>query len=286
MKLERLAYIGLSVDDPQAWLRFALDGLGLADAGAVGETLRLQMDDRSWRIALHPGPLNDLAYVGFEVDTTQALEQLEASLGRRGVRCQRLTAAQLQTRRVQAGIAFKDPDGLDVEVVHGLEPAARPFHSSLVGEFVTDAQGLGHVVLSSSDPERTIEFYRLLGFELSDLILMDVGEGRRMTITFLHCNSRHHTLAVARIPTKRRLDHFLLELNAVDEVIEAYNRMRRLGYPIHRHLGRHPNDRMLSFYVTTPAGFDVELGWGGQQVGADWQVQSYDRISLWGHEAS
>ena len=286
MKLERLAYLGLCVEDPQAWLRFALDGLGLADAGATGETLRLQMDDRSWRIALHRAPRNDLSYVGFEVDGSEALDQLEASLGRRDIECRRLTPAQLQVRCVRGGIAFKDPDGLDVEVVHGLAPASRPFDSSLVSGFVTNGQGLGHVVLSSADPERTIEFYRALGFELSDRIQMDVGSGRVLTITFMHCNSRHHTLAVARLPMERRLEHFLLEVESVDEMIAAYNRMRRLGHPIRRHLGRHPNDRMLSFYVTTPAGFDVELGWDGQQVGADWEVRTYDRVSLWGHEAT
>lgn len=286
MKLERLAYLGLCVEDPQAWMRFALDGLGLADAGAIGDTLRLQMDDRSWRIALHRAPRNDLSYVGFEVAGGEALDQLEASLGRRDIECRRLTPAQLQARCAAGGIAFKDPDGLDVEVVHGLAPASRPFESSLVRGFVTNGQGLGHVVLSSSDPERTTGFYRSLGFELSDWINMEVAPGRVVKITFLHCNSRHHTLALAQVPMPRRLEHFMLEVGSVDEVIAGYNRMRRLGHPIRRHLGRHPNDRMLSFYVTTPAGFDVELGWDGVQVGADWEVKTYDHVSLWGHEPS
>ena len=286
MKIERLAYVGLSVDDPQAWFRFAREGMGLADAGTIGETRRLQMDDRSWRIALHKAPSNDLAYVGFEVDETAALDHLEAALRQRDIECRRLTPAQLDARCVRAGIAFKDPDGLDVEVIHGHAAASRPFESPLVRGFVTNGQGLGHVVLSIKDPERTVEFYRFLGFELSDLIRMEFGPGMLVTISFLHCNSRHHTLAFARLPLARRLEHMMLEVRSVDEVIEAYNRMRRLGYPIRRHLGRHPNDRMLSFYVTTPSGFDVEIGWDGQQVAADWVVQTYDRVSLWGHEAS
>lgn len=286
MKLERLAYIGLWVEDPQAWLRFATDGLGLVDGGAGGDSLRLRMDDRSWRIALHPAPSNDLAYIGFEVDATESLEQLATTLRGRDIECRRMTPAQLQERHVQAGIAFKDPDGLDIEVVRGLAQAAQPFASKLVPKFVTNGQGLGHVVLSSPDPERTADFYKSLGFALSDTIEMDVGSGRTLKITFLHCNSRHHTLALARIPMQRRMDHLMVEVESVDDVIAAYNRMRHLNYPLRRHLGRHPNDRMLSFYVITPAGFDVEFGWDGRQIGEDWQAQTYDRISLWGHEAS
>ena len=31
-------------------------------------------------------------------------------------------------------------------------------------------------------------------------------------------------------------------------------------------LGRHPNDRMFSFYAKTPSGFQFEFGWGGREV--------------------
>ncbi len=55
--------------------------------------------------------------------------------------------------------------------------------------------------------------------------------------------------------------------------------------PIVRHMGRHTNDQMLSFYVKTPAGFDVEFGCEGVHVCPDnWKVRTYDSISLWGHE--
>jgi hypothetical protein len=49
-------------------------------------------------------------------------------------------------------------------------------------------------------------------------------------------------------------------------------------------LGRHPNDRMFSFYARTPSGFQFELGWGGRQVDdATWTPTTYDHISEWGH---
>ena len=56
------------------------------------------------------------------------------------------------------------------------------------------------------------------------------------------------------------------------------------GAPVSITLGRHSNDRMVSFYVRTPSGFDVEFGWDGWQV--DWSnyVPTRSEIfSLWGH---
>ena len=49
-------------------------------------------------------------------------------------------------------------------------------------------------------------------------------------------------------------------------------------------LGRHTNDRMLSFYVRTPSGFSVEYRWGARTVNdRDWQVQLHRTGSIWGH---
>lgn len=42
---------------------------------------------------------------------------------------------------------------------------------------------------------------------------------------------------------------------------------------------------MISFYLQTPAGFQVEVGYGGRLVGPDWNEDiRYDRISAWGHQ--
>ena len=50
-------------------------------------------------------------------------------------------------------------------------------------------------------------------------------------------------------------------------------------------LGRHTNDFMTSFYAKTPSSFMVECGWGGRELGADWQpVEMHHGPSLWGHE--
>ena len=63
----QLGYWGFEVSDLAAWETFATDVLGLAVAARQEDGgLRLRLDEHSWRIALEPGPADDLAYVGFE----------------------------------------------------------------------------------------------------------------------------------------------------------------------------------------------------------------------------
>lgn len=48
---------------------------------------------------------------------------------------------------------------------------------------------------------------------------------------------------------------------------------------------RHPNDQMFSFYLETPTGFQVEVGYGDVVVGEDWANDTvYGQITAWGHQ--
>ena len=70
----------------------------------------------------------------------------------------------------------------------------------------------------------------------------------------------------------------------MDDVGLAFDRTLKSGLKIMHTLGRHPNDRMFSFYAKTPSGFQFELGWGGREVDdANWVPGEYHQISEWGH---
>ena len=59
----------------------------------------------------------------------------------------------------------------------------------------------------------------------------------------------------------------------------------RAGIPVVSSLGRHSDDQMVSFYMSTPSGFEVEYGWGGRLVDAAvWQAQRHDRGTIWKHK--
>ena len=51
--------------------------------------------------------------------------------------------------------------------------------------------------------------------------------------------------------------------------------------------GRHSNDQMFSFYVVTPSGWPIEVGWGAIAVDEEtWHVIHHSVPSSWGHEIS
>ena len=63
------------------------------------------------------------------------------------------------------------------------------------------------------------------------------------------------------------------------------DRALRRKVPMSATLGRHVNDKMLSFYMKTPGGFDVEFGCEGLQVDDDdWIARESTAVSLWGHD--
>jgi 2,3-dihydroxybiphenyl 1,2-dioxygenase len=279
------AYLGLGVPDVPAWVRFATDVLGLEDSGDDGNGGRaMRLDDRAWRIGVHPAPAGDILYAGYELPDEAAVSAMAKSIETSGASVRKMTAAETAKRKVAGGVALKDPDGLDIELVHGLQKGARPFVSPTGTKFVTGKEGLGHVVISTTDVKRSLAFYEKLGFRISDYIDFKLSPEMTVKLVFLHCNPRHHTLAFLPLPTPRRLDHLMLEVTSIDEALGGYYRAQKNKAPMVRHMGRHTNDQMLSFYAKTPGGFDVEYGCDGVKVGGDWKVQTYNAISIWGHE--
>ncbi len=280
MTISSLGYLGLSVSDPAAWRSFACEVLGLMPGRSED---RLRIDSKEWRIALHEGSEDDLAYVGFEVASAEALAELEQRLSAAGRPVKRADGELLQARGVSDLVATEDPSGLSVELFCGLlDRGDVPFRSPAgTSGFVTGAQGLGHFVLAAPEIEPVREFYtEQLGLRLSDRIAMG-----RVTLEFYHCNARHHTLAFVPAPLPKRLHHIMLEVASLDDVGFALDRCRAAGVPLSTTLGKHTNDRMVSFYVRTPSGFDVEYGWGGIAVDDEtWKVGFYDRASIWGHK--
>jgi 2,3-dihydroxybiphenyl 1,2-dioxygenase len=282
----RLGYLGFEVRSLAAWEPFAVDVLGL-QVGTRGEgTLDLRCDERAKRFFLTEGPADDVAVFGWEVDDGPSLDAVAAHLRTAGVDVTEGTDEEARGRGVTRLVKLRDPSGHPLEIAHGAERAATPFVSKqVVSSFVTGAQGLGHVVISASDPARSMAFYRdLLGFRLSDRIACDIF-GYAVDITFFHGGPRHHSVAIGG-PQKKRVHHFMLEVASMDDVGLAFDRALRGGVRITQTLGRHPNDRMFSFYARTPSGFHFEYGWGGRTVDdATWKPTTYDHISEWGHQA-
>jgi 3,4-dihydroxy-9,10-secoandrosta-1,3,5(10)-triene-9,17-dione 4,5-dioxygenase len=294
--IQSLAYLRIAATDVAAWREYGLKVLGMIEGkGADPDALYLRMDDFPARLVILPGEKDRLAAVGWEAADAAALDEVRRALERAGVPFKEGTRAERAERRVDEMISFDDPTGNTQEVVHGVALEHRRVVSPYGHTFVTGEQGLGHIVLSTHDDEASLRFYRdVLGFRLRDSMRLPpqlVGrpeDGPPAWLRFLGCNPRHHSLAFLPMPTPSGIVHIMVEVGNTDDVGLALDRAKRRKVPMAATLGRHVNDLMLSFYMKSPGGFDVEFGTEGRQVRDDerWVARESTAVSLWGHDFS
>lgn len=288
-----LGYLRISATDPQAWREFGTRVLGMAEGrGPEDGAVYLRMDDFPARLVIVPGTEDRLLASGWETASPAALETVERCLSDAGVMYKKGSDAELETRRVTGLLTAEDPAGNTLEIFCGAALETRPALSAYGTRFITGAMGLGHVVLPvPPSGTETYDFYTgLLGFRLRDSMRMPAAffglpDGSPpVWFRFLGCNPRHHSLALAPIPAAQGIVHLMVEVAALDDVGLAMERCARRGAPIAATLGRHANDRMVSFYVKTPGGFDIEYGYDGLQVDdATWIARESTSVSVWGH---
>jgi catechol 2,3-dioxygenase-like lactoylglutathione lyase family enzyme len=135
--------------------------------------------------------------------------------------------------------------------------------------------------------QRSVHFYKdVLGLKVSDYIGQEMAPGMVVEATFFHAaTGRHHSLATAHAPSPKRIHYIMLEVEQMNDVGLTYDRCVAAGVPIFSGLGRHPNDRMFSFYAQTPSGFGLKFGWGGLVIDdANWEIKRYSQLSDWGHK--
>jgi 2,3-dihydroxybiphenyl 1,2-dioxygenase len=281
----QLGYMGFEVKDLEAWERFTTDVLGLvlSERRASGG-FSLRNDSRQQRFIVEPGPLDDVSVVGWSWPDEAGLLAAVARVREAGFAVEEGVAEEARSRRVARLYRAVDPGGMPLELVTGMEAAVEPFASKVVpAGFVAEELGAGHCVVSADDHAASVDFYqRLLGFRMSDRIVCEF-HGYPVDIAFLHANGRHHSVAIGG-KQKKRINHFMLEVRNFDDMGLGFDRCLQHGIRIFQTIGRHPNDRMVSFYARSPSGFQFEYGWGGRVVDdANWTVGEYHQVSEWGH---
>lgn len=143
---------------------------------------------------------------------------------------------------------------------------------------------LGHVVVGSPDPIQSANFYKAIGYRVSDVI----GGG---LATFLRCSPDHHNLLIApgRVPY---LNHYALEHDDFDSLARAaslylreHGEERQIAGP-----GRHQIGGNEFWYMLDPSGtffeffsdmdrIEDDAAW---EIGTDWDPA--DSWSLWGEK--
>jgi 2,3-dihydroxy-p-cumate/2,3-dihydroxybenzoate 3,4-dioxygenase len=254
--------VGVGMPELERFENFARDMLGFpVTKSPDGKVTYLRPDQYQHRIAACPASEPALRYVGFDVGSPQELAEWETKLTAEGIDWRHGTTEECVERHVTDFIEFADPDGHHLALSYGFEIDKEPVRYTRELRVL----GLGHVLLTVADTQRSHDFYTgVLGFRLSDWVIV----GDNIRLCFLRCNARHHCIAFAPcMPGKSpRLQHVMLEMESLDDVMRSYHFLRLHNAPIGMGPGRHPNCQTVHVYVQTPGGFAVEFGWGHRRL--------------------
>ena len=289
--LKSLGYITISTADIDRWRQFAFGVLGFAEGKGPDESaLYLRMDERAARLIVVPGETDRVLTVGWEVRDRPALQRVKAALDGAGVPFKQLSRRRGRDPPGRRGDHFRGP---------GRHTQSRCFTARCLTtarssprsarEFVTGDQGLGHVVVPATDPNGLFDFYtEILGFRSRGAFRVPLPkEFGPVRVRFLGINERHHSLAIVPAAHQRdpRLVHIMVEVDTLDAVGRALDRINAEGFQLSSTLGRHTNDKMISFYVRAPGDWDIEFGTDGMRVDETYYTaEEITADSYWGHQ--
>ena len=287
--LVQLGYV--LVDSPrlQEWQRFVADGIGMEIAASALDTLAFRVDDRARRLVVRKSGNEDVT-LGWQVKP-EALDLILQRLRRREIGVETAEGEQAALRGVRKLWRFLGPKRQVFELfseplLDGTPPKVK------ASGFVTGERGLGHVAITTRKPKEMIAFWQeIFDAKISDFI-DDRISGINLHFTFMRVNPRHHSVAVAATkglaldPFRTKIQHVEMQVADINDVTDAYRRLRELGFKIAMAVGQHTNDRDVSFYAVTPSEFYFELGWcsAGEHDIETWPQVAHKGISLWGHK--
>ena len=287
--VQSLGYVVIESTDLTKWDAFLQNIVGAMPGGTGADGAALyRLDDRAARFRVQLGATDRFAIAGWELSDALAFDSMVAALRAAG---SEVVIGDAESRGVAALASSKDPAGNRFEIFHGAARADSTFVSPAgVSGFVTGDIGMGHVVYGTLAYSECHDFYRnVMGFGDTDLPEIEAGPpgSPKIGIAFMHAaTGRHHSVALIEMPANDAgCVHVMVEAKERADVDAAYDRMHAANVPVSATLGQHSNDKVISFYMKSPAGFDVEFGWDGLIVDPDtWVPTAHTEVSKWGHE--
>lgn len=285
-----MGYVVIESERFEGWRSFLQDGIGLHREFMDQSCLAFRMDEHLRRVIIKRGPGEDVSAVGWQLCDKATLDVLLKRLSARRIPVQESSPAEAAERGVRRFWRFIGPKRMTIELFHEPITTDQPLSMRSAG-FITGEHGMGHMAITTRRAEEMRRFWEeIFDARYSDSIVEQLA-GVTLDIDFLRVNPRHHSIAIAQVrglamdPIRTKIQHMNLLTTSVSELTDAFVRCRNLGFEMAHEIGEHPNDREQSFYVISPSGFEVELGWNALAVDeATWQPTTYKGISLWGHK--
>ena len=287
-----LGYIVIETERFSQWRRFGKDAIGLHVDELTHDVTRFRLDDHDCRFLLQRGPREDVTTMGWHIDDHETFDVILARVTEAGIPVVEGSAEECALRGVERLWRFPGPKGIATEIFTTPITTPAPLLMQQC-DFVTGDSGMGHVAITARRPDPVRNYYQqVFDARLSDWIEEKIA-GVGLLIKFLRVNERHHTVAVAGVrglsvdPIRTTVQHLNTQVESLDDLLVAYERVIDLGFHMQWSVGQHTNDRQLSFYCVTPSGFEWELGWNPiivtPEMELTWAPRTYQGISIWGH---
>ena len=288
IKVQDIAYVRFAAPDLDVMQRFASD-FGLVLTDRENDTLYHRGSDPSPYV--HVTELGDAGFRGVAFEAASA-EDLAAASKLAG-------ASPVEKLEAPGGgqvVRFTDPDGYQVEIVHGREllpslsvPTGKGVNRGSERQRVgsvhrppagpSSVKRLGHAVVRVADFRRSEEWYKSrFGFLSSDEVYL--GEPENVITAFLRCDrgdqyADHHSLLCVGIG-EPGFDHAAFEVEDVDAVMAGHDHLTNAGYDHHAGIGRHILGSQIFDYWRDPWGHVVEHFTDGDLLNVDYQTGHHD----------
>lgn len=255
--IDGLRSVHFGLPDLDAATRYYTELWGLQVAARTDDAVYLRATGPDFYcLALHRQDQPRWLAGDFSIASRQEADALYATLQAQGLTVSR--PGPLSEPGGGYGFAFQDPD--EGRVFRVVTEQAR--HAD-VADAADRPRKLSHLVLNS--PDRQARFFvDVLGFKVID---------QSRTITFLNCNSDHHSLALFKTTGDTSFNHLAFEMKDLNSVMSATGNMKEKGEEIGWGVGRHgPCDNVFAYFVG-PGGFTVEYTAEVEQVDDSYQVR-------------
>jgi catechol 2,3-dioxygenase-like lactoylglutathione lyase family enzyme len=269
--ITHLRHVDLAIPDYERQLGFYTQVWGLTEVANDNgiSFLAAEGSPERYIIRLRRDPAKRLDLVSFGAASAADVDALAERLIAKNVKIAK-DPQHLATEGGGYGLRFFDLDGRTVEVSANV---ATRKHRKIEEEESIPVR-LSHVVLNSTDPDRTAQWYAdTLDFRLSDTL---AGAEMGTVMNFMRCNPRHHSIAFARGPHVS-LHHVSFELRGIDEFMRGSGRVLRSGTRMVWGPGRHLAGSNTFAYFLDPQNNTIEYTTELQELDEDaWHPHVYD----------
>src|SRR5260370_18561709 len=244
VQVTKIGYAGFNTTHMEAMLAYYTEVIGctLEERGGDGAAyLSNALDHHA--IALYPSTESGLRHRGFQIHSSQSLQEVRAQLRGQGIEVENKTDAQPGVPEL---LQLRDPEGNTVQLYATMQPARQ----NLRGRGIVP-QKLGHLALAVHDVQKTAEFYQsVLGFRVSDWI--------EDFFVFLRCSPDHHTVNFLK-SKYQKMHHIAFQLKDWAQVQQACDHLSRHRIPLLWGPGRHGAGHNIFTYHHDPDKQIVEL---------------------------